>query len=284
MSEHYLWLTPILTFLVVSLVGFVGCHLLFGLEKIKYGPARNLVAEPGDLEVRLSWDPPLPSQDQPDSYRVKRGTSSGQYPITQDVGNVTSFTDTNGIVNGTPYFYKVTSLFGGEEHGTSNEATATPRMNAVESFITQFNPGTPRNDFAGWVGMVVRIGPNPVMARTLGRAFSSGNSATHDLKIVRQSDGTDVDGSLVSLTMSPGNPGEFQYAVLPGAVPLDANTTYYIVSHETIGGDFFLDNNTQVQTTNIGAAIAVVYQDDFQAYNEVNIPNRCYGPVDFQYF
>jgi len=83
----------------------------------------NLSATPGDAAITLSWTP----VDGATGYNVYRGTSSnGQAAI--PVGpNVTmsAFADTP-LVNGTPYFYKVTALKTGVESPRSTEATATP--------------------------------------------------------------------------------------------------------------------------------------------------------------
>jgi hypothetical protein len=51
-----------------------------------------------------------------------------------------------------------------------------------------------------------------------------------------------VPGGAATLTLGAGDaPGQNAYATLPAVVSLSANTTYYLVSEETLDGDMWYD-------------------------------------------
>ncbi|MDT5014136.1 MAG: hypothetical protein QOD39_296, partial [Mycobacterium sp.] len=98
--------------------------------------------------------------------------------------------------------------------------------------------GSVRNDFEGAVGMKFTTGL-AVTVRSLGRIFVAGNTAMHKLQIVRAGDGATVASA--DLLMLGGNVNEFKYADLPAPVTLAANTSYYLTSSESFGGDQWYD-------------------------------------------
>ena len=51
MSDSYLWLTPLLTVIVVALVGFVGCDDVWGLQEVppKSPAPTGFTADAGDM-------------------------------------------------------------------------------------------------------------------------------------------------------------------------------------------------------------------------------------------
>jgi hypothetical protein len=106
-----------------------------------------------------------------------------------------------------------------------------------------------RNDFSGWLGMKITVGAGPITVTSLGRMFYTGNNSTHSLKVVLASNGADVPGGGTSLNMSGGTAGQFKYALLSSPLTLAANTSYYVVSLETSGGDKWATSNTQVSPT-----------------------------------
>ena len=53
--------------------------------------------------------------------------------------------------------------------------------------------------------------------------------------------GTDIAGASVSINLAGGAQGTFVYRGLPTPVTLAANTTYFILSQETAGGDLWYD-------------------------------------------
>jgi hypothetical protein len=97
-----------------------------------------------------------------------------------------------------------------------------------------------RNNYSGWVGFKFTVGPAPIHVWRLGRYYVSGNTHTHTVKLVRASDGTDVSGSVTILSAPPGVSGGGYNWAQSGAL-LPPNTSYYLVSEETAGGDQWHD-------------------------------------------
>jgi hypothetical protein len=149
------------------------------------------------------------------------------------------------------------------------------------NLVSSVTAGTARNDFGGWVGGSFTTGASPVTLTQLGRLFLSGNSGTHTVKVVT-SNGADVPGAFVSVNLSGGVPGAFNYAPLGSSVTLNPNTTYYIVSKETAGGDLWYDFNTVVQTGSSASVNGGIYSFDGVAYIFVSAPQRMYVPLDFK--
>lgn len=165
--------------------------------------------------------------------------------------------------------------------------TPTPTTGVTTSFTTVVNLGSEvRNDFGDYVGMKITVGGSSVNVKQLGRYFVSGNSGTHTLKIIRDSDKADL-GS-VSLNMSTGTADSlgFKYAALATPVTLLASTAYYIVSLESNGGDQWygrtsgglpLLTTTSVATVNYG----IYYYNS--TWNSMGSMGRCYVPLNFKY-
>jgi Big-like domain-containing protein len=153
---------------------------------------------------------------------------------------------------------------------------------ASTPFLTSFNANARlRNDFGGWVGMKFTVGPAPLNVSSLGRIFVSGNSGTHIVKLVRASDGGDVAGGSVSISMSGGVAGQFKYAPLGAVLSLSPNTSYYLVSQEVSGGDQWYDYGT-VSSTADAAINSAVYSSGSNWL--VNGPaNSSYVPANFLY-
>ena len=118
----------------------------------------------------------------------------------------------------------------------------------TNAFITGVTPGTLRNNHPGWVGFQMVVGSAPLTVTDLGRWVVSGNSNSHTVKIVR-SDGTDLPGGSVSVATAGATNGQFKYASLSSPVQLASNTTYYVVSQEVSGGDYWYDMDTVVAST-----------------------------------
>lgn len=149
-------------------------------------------------------------------------------------------------------------------------------------FLTGYNLNNRplRNDFNGWVGMKLTVGANPVTVSALGRIFVSGNSGTHTIKLVRASDGGDVTGGSVLLSMAGGTPGQFSYATLAAPITLQANTAYYLVSQEAQGGDQWYDYGT-VSTTASATVNSAIYLNG-ASWTLIGGPNTCYVPLNFE--
>jgi hypothetical protein len=161
--------------------------------------------------------------------------------------------------------------------------TATPDPNNI-SLVTNISSfGTIRNNTGVFIGMKLTVGSNPITVKQLGRYFLTGNNQSHTLKIVRVSDGQDV--ASVSVNMSAGSPDSlgYKYGVLATPVTLNANTAYYLVSQETIGGDSWYDNlGTTLSTTSAATVSATVYQNG-SSWVENGAAGLGYGPLNLKY-
>ncbi|MCM3206366.1 discoidin domain-containing protein [Paenibacillus illinoisensis] len=88
--------------------------------------AINLKANPGDSNVKLSWN----HIENSESYIIKYGTEPGKYTesISVSKDDYTGYTIPN-LINGTKYYFQVVSVVKGKEFIDSNEAEATTNTN-----------------------------------------------------------------------------------------------------------------------------------------------------------
>jgi hypothetical protein len=166
--------------------------------------------------------------------------------------------------------------------GYNYQPVVTPTP-AQDGFVTSQTLGTLHNDFTGFAGMQIVVGSSPITVTTLGRMMASGNTGTHTVKLVRASDGTDVSGGSVSVLMSGGTAGQYQYTTLSAPVVLDAGATYYLVSQETSGGDTWYYDDTTIQTTSVASETAAAWGYGVGQWHLNGGPGQAYGPVDFKY-
>lgn len=165
--------------------------------------------------------------------------------------------------------------------GSTAPAQQPPPSGSSTLFVTGNLPGPVRNNFSGWVGMQLTVGASALNLTSLGRIYVSGNSSTHTVKLVRASDGSDLVGGSVTVPMAGGTAGQFVYGQLTGSVTLQANTTYYLVSQETFGGDQWYD----IGPVTVAGAARVdgpVYWDG-NHWVLVTSPNTSYVPVNFAF-
>jgi RHS repeat-associated protein len=107
--------------------------------------------------------------------------------------------------------------------------------------------GTAQNSNAtGWYGLEITIGSSDVLVASLGRYKKSGNTGTHDVKLVDATTGSDVAGTTVTVNMTSVGFGQFAYASLDNPVKLLAGHSYYLVSHETNGGDQWYSDDSSI--------------------------------------
>lgn len=160
---------------------------------------------------------------------------------------------------------------------------AKPGIEIVE-FVESAVLGPSRADFTGWVGMAIRVGQENIKVTALGRTSVVPITAPHDVKLVRPVGTDGADLGVVTLAPSSGA-GEFAYATLAAPVTLEANQTYFLVSHEVAGGDAFSDVlGTTVTTTDVAAVTSGVFNDDADPrFQQAGGPGNTYGPVDFRY-
>jgi hypothetical protein len=276
MIDDYLWLTPLLALGVLALVRFVGCDLVFAPQgHVALDPPANFVARPGNHRVDLSWDP----VDDADGYRISRAEAPGP-PYTTDFnvdGAQTTFTD-SGLTNGVAEFYVIAATQDGDASvHQSPEVSATPGQGLVVSKTL----GTLRNNFTGFSGMVIRIGPVPLTVVGIGRIFVAGNTGTHLLRIADGATGVDLPGGTVTIDFAAGGvPNEFSYATLAAPIVLTPNTEFLVLSQETNGGDQFFDLDTTVLTSAGASVVAAVFGDGVSPFIRGGGPGQSYGPVD----
>lgn len=174
-------------------------------------PPTGLVAGGGNTQVFLSWN----EVSSADSYNVYRSTS-GSGPFSA-VGNSLSanFRD-SGLVNGTRYWYAVTSVQGTDESGLSATATAMPRskLSIVPSADAYVQAGSSQNlNFGSAQTLVVKrasnSGTNGLNRCTYLRLDLTGvtsNPASANLSLPINS-ASDPDGAATTLKVfSLGNP------------------------------------------------------------------------------
>lgn len=280
MHDSYLFLTPVLTLLVVALVGFVGCDALFGLQHIPdpVVPPANLSGVAGDRKVDLTWD----AAPKADKYTVKRGLTSGDYTESHDVGTNTSYTDAM-LTNGTTYYYVVTATVGNTESANSNEVSPTPGTGLLSRLIVSKTLGRARNDFSGVAGIGFTVAGAPLVVQTLGRYVVPGSTGSHTLKLVDAATRADVPGGAVTLDLSTVSAsGDFAYASLLTPITLNAGADYFLVSSESLGGDQYYDSNIVVASA-VVSRLYPVYGDNAGNYTVAPDPGIAYGPVDLEY-
>jgi len=152
-----------------------------------------------------------------------------------------------------------------------------------ETFVTR------RNDFTGWVGMVLVPHPDQQNIYAIGRFCLEGNNQSHDLKLVDAATLMDVPDTTVTVNLAGHAPNTFAYAKFPRSPLLDANSKYYVLSSETAGGDEFWDFDTTVTLADAApflvpsAAFGYPTADPPITYSEKGGANQAYGPVDIQY-
>ncbi len=133
-----------------------------------------------------------------------------------------------------------------------------------------------------WMGMRFTVGSTPININSLGRMVVSGNSRTHQLKLVNALDGKDVPGSSVSVSLAGASAGQFKYASLPRTVTLPANNAYYLVSSETQGGDSWYSGTTSVTTTGVATCFGGVFWNGSNWSAQGGL-NNSFVPVSFTY-
>ena len=150
------------------------------------------------------------------------------------------------------------------------------------ALVTSMSLGTSRNNYSGWVGSALEVGPAPLVVTGLGRISVAGNTQSHMVKLVDATTGADVPNGSTSVTPSTATPGTMAYAALPETVTLNANQTYYLVTQETFGGDQWYDYNSTVQTGAVASVTSAVYGTG-APYTPIGSSGQSYGPVDLIY-
>src|SRR5579872_1834357 len=216
-------------------------------------------------------------------YVLSQETAGGdQWYDFNTTATTASAASLNGAVwgGGAPYGF-VLGTAGRMYVPVDFQYTAGPPPPGGTSYVTSAHAGTLRNNFSGWVGMEVTVGSSPITVSSLGRMIAVGNNANHVLKLVNAAGG-DIAGGSATVVTSGVTPGTFVYAPLVSPVVLNANTTYYLVSQESAGGDGWYDFDTTVQTSSAATVTSAVwaYTNSFSTLGGVG---HSYVPVDFNF-
>ncbi len=161
---------------------------------------------------------------------------------------------------------------------TSSAATLTVLASGT-SFVTASTPGSLRNDFTGWVGMKVTVGSQAIAVSSIGRMVVLNNLGTHTLKIVDATTGNDL--AVTNVNTLGATAGTILYGALTGPVTLNANSSYYIVSHEAASGDQWYELNSLVQTTSDAIVNGPEYGIPFTLVG--GMAGHSYVILDFKY-
>lgn len=288
MSHDYLFLTPVLTLLIVALVGFVGCDQLFGLDHVdpvvpKPRAPTGFRAEPRDGMIDLWWDIYTGAE----KFVVRMGTAEGVHPnaFTVEDGGAIGYT-WPGLTNDTTYYFVLTAVVGGVESLPSEEVSGKPGLyGIVMPFLGQTQLGTIRQ-FDGWMGVRITTGSSDQTLRALGRWFDAAATGMHEVRIAAASNPTAVLATVTVNKAAAAAQGDFVYANLASTIPLMANTQYYVTSRETSAGDAFRDSDqtrVAILDAQAGTDVRAAFGDDAGNYTTAPTAGAAYGPVNLQY-
>jgi hypothetical protein len=205
---------------------------------------------------------------------------SGSSWSTVSSGQTTSsYTDT-GDSDGSSYNYRVTAHSRGWTTGPAESGSLTINNEPFpHPAISSVTTGLLRDDFGGLVGFQFQAQHNMTVT-ALGRYIVSGNSGTHLLYL---KDDSCTTLATVNLNSSGRTVGEFAFTNLSTAISLTGGNTYYVMSTEVNGGDYWYDDGTTYSFT---------YPSDFSSESSAFDSTGCslhtsgthsYGPVSFLY-
>ena len=274
MIDAYVLLTPVLLLGVVSLLVFLGCDVVMGLKRLDTPQA--VTATTRSQRVDLTW---TGHPDATEYYVYRHQGSASAVKIGTVVKPMTAYRDTDGLVDGMEYLYQVSLHDGDEEGPKSDSIKAIPNPIA---FVETIMLTTARNDFTGFVGMGIQVGPEDLDIVQLGRPFGLGNTRIHKIKIVDAATKAEVGSVMLDTNQLPRSIGDFQYAALPQKVTLTAGRIYYILSQETNGQDQFYRHDAVVTTTSVATLVGAFYEETPGTILQDETPPRIY-PVDFKY-
>jgi PKD repeat protein len=91
----------------------------------------RLQTKGGDGYVELSWDAPADDPESPiTEYVIYRGTTPGGEKFAREVGNVSTYTDSD-VINDQTYYYQVSAVNAAGEGAMSEEESATPTPGVI---------------------------------------------------------------------------------------------------------------------------------------------------------
>jgi len=287
--DAYLLLTPILVLGIIALIRFIGCNWVFGLEPTvaEVLPVEDLEAVAADQRVTVTWTYPSSADITGFRVDVTGGPSDPVMPLSKTARSA----EITGLTNGVTYTFTVLA----ERAPYASAPVSRMATPGITSFVLDEPPitGTLRNDYSGFVGMEIIVGASPIIVTQLGRIVAApSNSGVHEVKIVQPATtpvpgqpvaGMDVKSASVATAGQPV--GKFAWAALPQPYTLQPNTTYFIVSAETTGGDLWYEEQP-VPTTTVAALQFSIFTlpmgPDAGKYQRLSA-GSCYVPVSFRY-
>lgn len=166
--------------------------------------------------------------------------------------------------------------------GDAGFARRVSRSPAVQS-ETLGGTATPANE---WVGFQFTVGSAPITVYELGRWVAAGNTDTHEIRLIRASDGVALLTQVVDL--DGAGSGDYLYAAATAdPVTLTANTSYYLLCQEFSGSDTYYNASTAISPASgitIGGSASA--QDSSGNPGTVTVggtPNRAFGPVNLRF-
>jgi hypothetical protein len=216
-------------------------------------------------------------------YVLSQETSGGdQWYDYNTTATTTSVASLNGAVwgSGAPYVF-VAGSAGRMYVPVDFKYTVGSPPPGLKTYVTSTHLGTLRTNFSGWAGMAITVGSSPITVSSLGRMVTAGNNANHVVKLVSVAGG-DIAGGSATIVTAGAAPGSFAYAALASPVVLNANTTYYLVSQETDGGDAWYHWDTTVQTASVATVSNAVWAYT-NSFSTIGGAGHSYIPVDFKF-
>ncbi|MDD6236282.1 MAG: hypothetical protein PUB00_02760, partial [Clostridiales bacterium] len=166
------------------------------------------------------------------------------------------------------------------KNNSSDTSTSPKPMVKRDFFVKYQGTPTPRNNYEGYVGMKITVGDKPISVYSLGRIFITGNTQSHHVKLVDATTGKDIEGSTV--TVKGGTDGKITYAKLERPIVLEAGRSYYIVSEEKDGGDFWYHNDAKILCQKDAKIDSAVF--NYQGTWNLEGASSCaFGAVSMQY-
>lgn len=166
----------------------------------------------------------------------------------------------------TPEQWSDTALIGNR---TTAPALPTP-------LITSTNPVTQTATDDGYVGMRIHTNDMPLQLGGLGRYTDEGDE-THDLRVVRASDGQTLSQTSLDLTTATVGADGLAYANLPQPIVLAPNTSYDIITSVTAGGDpYYRADVTSLESVQVTGTVEGAAPDTL-TFTEA--PGEALGPV-----
>lgn len=159
------------------------------------------------------------------------------------------------------------------------EVTTGPSP-ATGSLVTSRVTGTLRSNLTGQVGMSFTTGSSGLTVAELGREYATGDTGTHTVALYQASTGAEVASTQVNTATAPIDGLGFQYGDLGSPITLAPNTTYYLVTSETNGGDPWFDADSTATVGDAVTGVEPVWSSNGTTWTTYADPGQLYGPVN----